>query len=165
MNVLYLTQVLPYPLDAGPKVRAYYVLRHLAAQHRVTLVSFVRASDPPAALAHLRAVCAEVVTCPMPRSRRRDAAAVLRSGVRGEPVLIARDWLPAMAKALAQLLARTRFDVVHADQLWMAPYALAARALAQRQGYTPRLVLDKYLFRKAKIKTYSAVSSWLTQRI
>lgn len=144
MNVLCLTQVLPYPLDAGPKVRAYYVLRHLAAQHRVTLVSFVRASDPPAALAHLRDVCAEVVTCPMPRSLGREAAAMLRSGVRGEPMLIARDWLPAMAAALAALLARTRFDVVHADQLWMAPYALAARDLAQRQGYTPRLVLDQH---------------------
>ena len=32
MNVLFLTQVLPYPLDAGPKVRAYYVLRHVAAE-------------------------------------------------------------------------------------------------------------------------------------
>jgi polysaccharide biosynthesis protein PslH len=41
-RVLFLTQVLPYPLDAGPKVRAYYVLRQLSAQHEVTLVSFVR---------------------------------------------------------------------------------------------------------------------------
>ncbi len=144
MNILFLTQVLPYPLDAGPKVRAYYVLRHLAAQHTVTLVSFVRASDPPAALAHLREVCVHVVTCPMPRSRLHEAAAVLRSGLRGEPVLIARDWLPAMADALKQLLATTRFEVVHADQLWMAPYALAARAFAAQHGHAPRLVLDQH---------------------
>ena len=32
MRVLFLTQVLPYPLDAGPKIRAYYVLRHLGDQ-------------------------------------------------------------------------------------------------------------------------------------
>jgi polysaccharide biosynthesis protein PslH len=144
VNVLFLTQVLPYPLDAGPKVRAYYVLRHLATQHAVTLVSFVRDSDSSTALRHLREVCAQVITCPMPRSRVRDGAAVLRSAVRGEPVLIARDWLPAMAEVLAQLLATTRFDVVHADQLWMAPYALAARTIAQRWGYTPRLVLDQH---------------------
>ncbi len=144
VNILFLTQVLPYPLDAGPKVRAYYVLRHLAAQHQVTLVSFVRTSDPPAALAHLRSVCAQVVTCPLPRSRLRDAAAVLRSGLRGEPVLIARDWLPAMAQALARLLAGQRFDVIHADQLWMAPYALAARAFAAQHGHPPRLVLDQH---------------------
>ncbi len=144
MNVLFLTQVLPYPLDAGPKVRAYYVLRHLAAQHTVTLVSFVRASDSPAALAHLREVCAQVVTCPLPRSRLRDAAAVVRSGRRGEPVLIARDWLPALAHTLGRLLTTTTFDVIHADQLWMAPYALAARSLAARRGHRPRLVLDQH---------------------
>ena len=45
MHILSLTQVLPYPLDAGPKVRAYYVLRHLARSHDGTLVSFVRPTD------------------------------------------------------------------------------------------------------------------------
>ena len=56
MNVLFLTQVLPYPLDAGPKRRAYYVLRFLAQRHAVTLVSFVRPDDTVAAVDHLRAV-------------------------------------------------------------------------------------------------------------
>jgi glycosyltransferase involved in cell wall biosynthesis len=142
VKVLFLTQVLPYPLDAGPKVRAYYVLRHLAARHAVTLLSFVRASDSPAALDHLREFCAQVVTVPMPRARWREAAAALRSLVRGEPILIARDWLPAMAAALTQLTAQTQFDIVHADQLWMAPYALAARAGSR--GHAPRLVLDQH---------------------
>src|SRR5512136_780122 len=41
-RVLLLTQVLPYPPDAGPKIRQYHMLRHLAARHDVTLVSFVR---------------------------------------------------------------------------------------------------------------------------
>ena len=49
-----LTQVLPYPLDSGAKVRAYYVLRQLCLRHEVTLVSFCRPSDSEAALAHLR---------------------------------------------------------------------------------------------------------------
>jgi hypothetical protein len=29
MRILFLSQVLPYPLDAGPKMRSYFVLRHL----------------------------------------------------------------------------------------------------------------------------------------
>ena len=45
MNILFLTQVLPYPLDASPKVRAYFVLRHLAQHHAVTLATFVRGSQ------------------------------------------------------------------------------------------------------------------------
>jgi hypothetical protein len=71
MRILFLTQVLPYPLDAGPKVRAYYVLRHLAQAHAVTLVSFVRPTDTPDSVAHLAQFCQAVHIVPMPRSRAR----------------------------------------------------------------------------------------------
>ena len=40
MRIVLLTQILPLPLDAGPKTRAYYVLRYLAEfGHEVTLVA------------------------------------------------------------------------------------------------------------------------------
>ena len=43
MRILFLTQVLPYPPDAGPKVKTWYVLRYLAEKgHEVVLASFVR---------------------------------------------------------------------------------------------------------------------------
>ena len=78
-RILFLTQVLPYPLDAGPKVRAYHMLRHLAARHQVTLASFVRGDDRPAAVAHLRDLCHDVRTVPMYRT----AALNLRAGLKG----------------------------------------------------------------------------------
>jgi glycosyltransferase involved in cell wall biosynthesis len=144
MRVLFLTQVLPFPLDAGPKVRAYYTLRHLAARHTVTLASLVRATDRPAALARLREYCADLLTVPIARSPLGEALALGRSLLTGSPFLIARDRVAALHAALAARVARTPFDVIHADQLWMAPYALAARAAAQRAGYRPRLVLDQH---------------------
>ena len=61
-RILFLTQVLPYPLDAGPKVRAYYMLRHLAATHEVTLVTFVRPDDKPEYVEHLRQIARAVHT-------------------------------------------------------------------------------------------------------
>lgn len=143
MRILFLTQVLPYPLDAGPKVRAYYVLRHLARQHEVTLVSFVRPTDTEAALAHLQSYCRAVHTIPIPRSRLHDLAWLGRSLLTARPFLIARDWVPAMADLLIQGgLADQPFDVIHADQLWMAPYALWASRHAQ--GPRPRLILDQH---------------------
>jgi len=130
MHILFLTQVLPYPLDAGPKVRSYYVLRHLARKHNVTLVSFVRTSDSPEAIAHLQTFCRAVHTVPIQRSKVKDAAYLLQSLVTGQPFIIARDWLPAMANLIAKLMqGPVAFDAVHADQLWMAPYALHARSL------------------------------------
>ena len=144
MRILVLTQVLPYPLDAGPKVRAYHVLQYLATQHEIVLVSFARDGDSPAALAHLRTICREVAVVPMTRSRRGELAGLWRSVRSGEPFLIARDHRNSMHDLLAAMVAREDFDAIHADQLSMAAYGLsAAAALAARHGgRRPRLIID-----------------------
>jgi glycosyltransferase involved in cell wall biosynthesis len=145
VNILFLTQVLPYPLDAGPKVRAYYTLRHLAdSGHSLTLVSFLRSTDAPAAIEHLRSYCRRVVTVPLQRRRWKDGLALGRSLLTGEPLLIARDHSAPMYKQVQALVDECHFDAVHADQLWMAPYALAARTQAERRGERPRLILDQH---------------------
>ena len=142
MRILFLSQLLPYPLDAGPKVRSYYVLRRLAAAgHAVTLLAFTRESDPPESLRHLGEFCVAVHTVPMIRSRLRDVYHLGRSLLSGLPFLVARDHVPAMNDKVRQLAANS-FDAVHADQLWMAPYALAARQMTP--GHAPRLVLDQH---------------------
>jgi len=144
MKILFLSQVLPYPLDAGPKVRSYYVLRHLTQQHEVTLAAFVRSTDTSEAQAHLRTVVSQLVLCPIRRTVWREAAAIGRSALSGQPVLIARDHLSEMVALVQQLSAGTDFDVIHADQLWMAPYALAAGARTHSRQHKPRLVLDQH---------------------
>ncbi len=143
MRILFLSQLVPYPLDAGPKVRAYYVLRHLAAAgHVVTLLAFSRPGDTAAAIDHLRQFCAAVHTVPMPRSRPRNAYHAARSLLTGQPFLIVRDHVPDMIEKVRELAASEAFDAIHADQLWMAPYALAAWEAAVPPR--PRLVLDQH---------------------
>jgi glycosyltransferase involved in cell wall biosynthesis len=142
-RILFLTQILPYPLDAGPKVRAYYVLRHLAQSHDVTLISFVRPTDAEEQIAHLEQFCRAVFTLPMPRSRARDALWLVRSLVSGESFVISRDWVPQMGELIGSQLAATECDAIHADQLWMAQYALWARKWKPETG-KPRLVLDQH---------------------
>lgn len=144
MNILFLTQVLPYPLDAGPKVRGYYNLRYLVEKHSITLLSFVRATDSPEALSHLKSLCARVETVPMPRSHLRDGLAMAKSLLSGQPFLITRDEVGEMDLALQKLVREDHFDAIHSDQLWMAPYALKAQAEALKNGYHPRLILDQH---------------------
>lgn len=124
MDILFLSQVLPYPLDAGPKVRSYYVLRHLARRHRVTLVCFSRPADTPAAFAHLRTFCAEVHPVPLERTRFRDALALGQSLVTNRSLLVIRDEITAMREMILGLTRAHRFEAIHADQLSMASYAL-----------------------------------------
>jgi hypothetical protein len=152
-NILLLTQVLPYPLDAGPKVRAYYMLRHLSQRHDVTLASFVRADDRPEYVAHLAQYCRAVYTVPMVRSSARNIRAGLQGLATGLPMIVARDDVPEMGALLRRLVQQTRFDIIHADQLSMAWYALlAARATPilplspspSLPSSPPRLLLDAH---------------------
>ena len=147
-RILFLSQLVPYPIDAGPKVRSYHVLQYLAAAgHRVTLVAFQRATDRPENLEHLRQFCEEVHTVPMRRSRSRDAWHLARSLLTGHPFMVIRDWSSAMAGLIRELLvtapksSQGRFDAIHADQLWMAPYALWASFQSIDRL---RLILDQH---------------------
>ncbi|MBN1180617.1 MAG: glycosyltransferase [Anaerolineae bacterium] len=141
-RILFLTQVLPYPLDSGAKIRAYYVLRHLSHRHEVTLVSFVRPDDRPESVAHLQQFCRAVHSVPMRRSLLRDARAGSIGLLTGRPIVIVRDEDRQMQRLLRQLMSAGPFDVVHADQTSMAQYALYARAQASHP--TPRLLLDAH---------------------
>lgn len=143
-RILFLTQVLPWPLDAGPKVRAYYMLRYLAAQHEVMLVSFVRADDKPEYVEHLRTIAASVHTVPIRRSMAHNGRAVLRGVITGLPVVIVRDEMPAMAALLRRLVQQTAFDVVHADQLSMAGWGQRAAEAAAQAGKRPATLLDEH---------------------
>ena len=126
MNLLLLTQIVPYPPDAGPKVKTYHVLRYLAKRgHRVTLVSFVRSHEQEHVEA-LRPLCAAIHTVPMRRSRLADAKAYLQSLPSGLPFLVARDALPQMHALVRRLSAEQPFDIIHADQLTMGQFALSA---------------------------------------
>jgi glycosyltransferase involved in cell wall biosynthesis len=126
-RVLVLTELLPYPLISGAKIRAYYVLQQLASYHQVTLLSFVRTEDRPGDVAHLSSFLEGVHTVPMQRSWPRNARAALVSLLTGRPVIIAREEIGAMRHKLVELLAAVPFDIVHADQIPMAQYGLLAQ--------------------------------------
>jgi glycosyltransferase involved in cell wall biosynthesis len=128
MNILLLTLIVPNPPDSGPKIKTHYLLRYLASRHRVTLVCFTRNAREEADADALRAICAEVHTVPMRRSRVTDVLSFGRSLLSGQPWLIERDDSRAMRRTLAALVraaadAGRPFDLVHADQLNMAPFA------------------------------------------
>ena len=137
MHILFLTQIIPYPPDAGPKVKTWHVLRYLVERgHCITLASFVR----PEELSHVetvRQLCHAVYTVPIHRSRRADLLYWLRSHLTGRPFLIERDDLGAMHDLVRRVLSTEAIDAIHADQLTMTQFALRARqeqAILGRNG-------------------------------
>ncbi|MCU0491331.1 MAG: glycosyltransferase family 4 protein [Chloroflexaceae bacterium] len=124
MRILLLTQVLPYPPDSGPKVKTYNVIQYLARHHEVTLVSLIRSPNEETHAEKLRDLCAAVYTVPLKRSRLRDLGYLAHSLLSGRSFIMARDACPALDQLLAELSRQHEFDLVHADQLNMAQFAL-----------------------------------------
>jgi polysaccharide biosynthesis protein PslH len=104
------------------------------------LLAFTRPDDPPGAVECLKGICEAVYVVPIRRSRLRDAQSLAASLLGGKSFVIERDFYPEMAQKVDQLMAAEAFDAVHADQLWMAQYAI--RANSRRPGL--RLVLDEH---------------------
>lgn len=144
MRILFLSQLLPLPLDAGPKVRAFHVIEHLTARgHRVTVVARSRRDDDPQPVASLRESCWRVHTEVLARSRPRDLAMLLLGPLRRLPWSIDRDASASLRRKIAAVVREEGpFDAIHADQLAMAEFAFAARDAQAESPAT--LVLDQH---------------------
>ena len=108
MRVLYLTNGFPYPLTSG-YLRHYFLIRELAADHQVTLLSLVGAGFQPEDAEGLRPFVQRVET--FGGGRRSRLAKVVRR-IRG---VVGRDTDPsiaAMADRAVALQAERPFDVV-----------------------------------------------------
>jgi glycosyltransferase involved in cell wall biosynthesis len=124
MRILMLTLIAPYPPDSGPKIKTYHLLQYLCAHHEVTLVSLVRNEQERKNAESLRRICREVYTVPFQRSRWKDARFLLKSALTGDSFILSRDASPELHRLLHTLTSREYFDIIHADQLNMAPFAV-----------------------------------------
>lgn len=158
-NVLFLTQVLPYPLVGGAKIRAYYAIRYLSEDYRITLVSFTRDDDIQKHIEHLEQYCEQVITVPIKRSRWTDIVSTAKSYVTGHPAVIYRDDLAEMKQVLTDLLAQQQYEIIHSDQTAMAQFGLYARR--QKNNRNSHLVLDQHnALYKAVDRQAVSMSGW-----
>lgn len=142
MNILFLTQIVPFPPDAGPKVKTYHVLRALIKQgYSVTLVTYVR-PDEVQHLPALREICKAVHAVPIQRSRFADVGYMLRSYLTGRPFLIERDDLRPMQDTIDRLVQEGDFQFIHADQLTMVQFAI--RGASAIPGKRPQVIFDAH---------------------
>jgi glycosyltransferase involved in cell wall biosynthesis len=141
-KILFLTQIVPFPPDAGPKVKTYHVIRALVRQgHAVTLVSFVR----PEEVRHIPAlqeICESVHTVPIRRSRMADAGYMVRSYLTNRPFLIERDDLRPMQEMVDRLVREDDFQFIHADQLTMVQFAI--RGASAFPDKKPKVIFDAH---------------------
>ena len=122
MRVLFLTHRLPYAPNRGDRIRAYHLLRALAGEHEVHLVSLVHDRDEAAHVDGLRRIAQSVTAIPVSRPMRLAAAALALATDR--PLTHVLLHSPKMTAALRALVHATNPEVVVAYCTAMARYAL-----------------------------------------
>lgn len=121
MRLLWLTSLLPFPLDTGGKQVTFHWVRRLAQRgHRLTLVSCREEGElPPQALPGV-----ELASPPRSGQGHRKQRLAIRGLFAGQPLALAKYWDPRRAAWLEKLLHERTFDVVHLDHLHMSSYGL-----------------------------------------
>jgi sugar transferase (PEP-CTERM/EpsH1 system associated) len=120
MKVLWLNAGLLLPLDKGGKLRTWHVMRHLAARHDITYLSFEDPSQTAADRAGMSQVCSRLETVPRADAAKgtwrfyADAASYV---VNPAPYAVAKYRSREYQKRLESLLAAERFDAVVCDFL------------------------------------------------
>lgn len=108
MNVLVLSTWFPFPPDNGARLRAYHLIRHLAARHRLHLVVGRQDDAPEAIPAELRALAARLAVVPWRwyQPGASGTLGALRALVSETPRSLLETPNPALAEAIARELAQ-----------------------------------------------------------
>jgi glycosyltransferase involved in cell wall biosynthesis len=122
MRILWLKSDLLLPLDKGGKLRTWHLMRHLAARHEITYLSFAE-PDQDADRRGMSAVAARVETVPRtdaPKGSARFYADAAIHLVDPLPYAVGKYRSAAFARRVRELLAEHPFDLVVCDFLFPA---------------------------------------------
>lgn len=160
MNILFLSRWFPYPPNNGSKIRIFNLLKSLAGEHSVTLVSFTEDTVEPACLQALQPYCQQVHPVKY-RPFQPGRAKALLGFFSKRPRSVVDTFNLEMQAAVAQICTRTRFDAVVASQIDMAPYASqvphAAKILEELELTT---LYEQYVLETRPLKKFFARLRW-----
>lgn len=135
-RLLFLSQTLPYPPDAGVKIRTYHLLRELAQAFDIVALCFCRSSpgrypeDAARGVAGLRPLArVEAFPIPQEHSTLRLLWDHARSLATGRAYTVFSYESRPFRRRLAELLRTQEFDLVHLDSLDLSPYLPALPGL------------------------------------
>lgn len=123
-RVVFVTTRLCYPPKEGHQLRTYNLLRVVAQEHDVTLLSFVRGDDDLSGLEHLQSICSSVETFTIP-AEQSTLTNLMQAGLgvmTRTPYVVRKYFSPNIAKRIEQLVNQSQVDLIHYDMLPLAKY-------------------------------------------
>lgn len=121
MKIVMLTPYLPYPLLSGGQIRTYNLLKQLATKHEITLFALIKEDYERQYIPELEKFCKKVKVFRRPR-KPFTLKNILATAISPFPFLVIRNFSSEAQKAIAQELAETKYDLIHAETFYMMPH-------------------------------------------
>lgn len=135
-KILFISARLPFPCVEGHQIRTFGVLKQLAKEYDIHLVSLLRPGEEIVADNDLSKTCKTIVGVPVHLNLLANIKAFIRGLVMRKPLVISRYITPELRAAVAQAIVQHKPDAVHMDLLPLAD-------LADVCGSTP-MVLNEH---------------------
>ena len=120
MKILFLTYDLPFPLNSGGKIRAYYLIKNLSQNHQITLFSYYRQEEQKRDMAEMEKYCVGVRL--FKRRRAWSWQNVGRCLLTSLPFAAATYYSDSLKEALKKELETGCYDLVHFESFYPALY-------------------------------------------
>jgi len=144
VHILYFAPWYPFPPNNGIRTRIYHLLKALSAKHRVTLLAFQRAQDPPN-LAPPE-FCDQVLVVPWV-TFQPDHWRARFAFFSPYPRSLVDTFSPQMLDALHRVQAQTKIDLIIAGTMETARYALQSQApcrILEEHNFYTAMMQDQY---------------------
>jgi sugar transferase (PEP-CTERM/EpsH1 system associated) len=150
MRILFLSPRQCWPPLSGAKLREYYFARALGQHADVTHIHFTEPGAAPLTRADLP-FCRAVVHVPKPRAYT--PWKIVRGLAGHWPLPVLNYTSSEMSSALARVVSRQHFDLVHLDSIHMAAYI---EPIAKAMGSAPRVVFNWHNIESEVMRRYQA---------
>jgi len=125
MKILFITQFLPYPPDSGGKIKTWEVLRLLAKDHQIFLLSFVERRKDLKWEGEVRTLCHGLKTFVTPiitQSHKELKKKAILGFFNPKPFRVQKYFLKEAADFIRKLTKKENFDAIYCDHLTSAQY-------------------------------------------
>jgi len=120
MKILFLTYDIPYPLISGGKIRAYYLIKYLSKNHKITLFSYYRNEDQKEYLEELEKYCGKIFL--FKRQKPWGCQNIIRTFLTFLPFPSATYYSAELKRRLIEELKKEKYDIVHFESFYPALY-------------------------------------------
>jgi len=126
VKILIISNAMPYPPDAGEKIRNYNLIKHISQAHDVSLITQIMAEHEKQFIPKLRKYCSRVNTVFLKkRSKFHHMPGLIRYLISGEPLDNKFVFIDDMKRKIRELTYLESFDIIQIEHSFMAPYIKA----------------------------------------